>query len=111
MPSNYEEQIALQGTLISRPESPALEGAAANAIEEAFQELIERRYLYQKLTVDFGRIDAAVKQAVDEAMMRASTPSGRAVFIQFNTENVFSGCEPISRSPLATPPQLPSTPS
>jgi hypothetical protein len=36
MPSNYEEQIALQGTLISRPESPALEGAAANAIEEAF---------------------------------------------------------------------------
>jgi hypothetical protein len=79
MPSNYEEQIALQGTLISRPESPALEGAPAKAIEEAFQELIERRYLYQKLTVDLGRIDAAVKQAVDKAMMRASAPRAGAV--------------------------------
>lgn len=78
MPSDYEEQIALQGTLISRPESPALEGAAAKAIEEAFQELIERRYLYQKLTVDLGRTDAAVRQAVDEAMMRASTPGAGA---------------------------------
>jgi hypothetical protein len=58
MPSDYEEQIALQGTLISRPESPALEGAAAEAIEEAFRDLIERRYLYQKLTVDLGRVDA-----------------------------------------------------
>jgi hypothetical protein len=78
MPSDYEEQIALQGTLISRPESPALEGAAAEAIEEAFRELIERRYLYQKLTVDLGRVDAAVKQAVDEATMRASTPGAGA---------------------------------
>lgn len=78
MSSKYEEQIALQGTLISRPESPALEGAAADAIEEAFRELIERRYLYQKLTVDLGRVDAAVKQAIQEAMMRASTPGAGA---------------------------------
>jgi hypothetical protein len=48
MPFNYEEQIALQGMLISRPESPALEGAAAKAIEGACQELIERRYLIKK---------------------------------------------------------------
>jgi hypothetical protein len=40
MPFNFEEEIALQGAMISRPESPALEGAAAEAIEEAFRKLI-----------------------------------------------------------------------
>ena|SRR5271166_2901934 len=78
MPSNYEDQIALQGMLISRPESPALEGAAAKAIEDAFKELIERRYFYQKLPVNLEGMDAAVRQAVDAAMRRACTPGAGA---------------------------------
>lgn len=78
MSSNFEEEIALQGMMISRPESPALEGAAAKAIEEAFRELIERRYLYQKLTVDLAEVDAAVKKAIDEATKRAVTPGAGA---------------------------------
>lgn len=71
----YNELIALQGTLIARPESPALENAAAKAIEESFRELIERRYLYQKITVDWAVVDDAVKDAVHQAMMVAITPS------------------------------------
>jgi hypothetical protein len=74
MSSNYEDQLALQGMLMSRPESPALEDAAAKAIEEAFRELIERRYLYQKLTVDLSPIDEAVKEAIKNATVRAITP-------------------------------------
>src|SRR5260221_7636722 len=76
MPSEYEDQLILQeqGMLISRPESPALEGSAATAIAHAFRELIERRYLYQKITADFTPVDHAVKEAVKDATMRAITP-------------------------------------
>jgi hypothetical protein len=76
MPSEYEDQLALQKqhTLMSRPESPALEGSAATAIAQAFRDLIEHRYLYQKVTVDLTLIDNPVKQAVKEATARAITP-------------------------------------
>jgi len=78
MPSDYEDQLMLQGTVISRPESPALEGAAAKAIEDAFRELIERRYLYRKLIVDLRPVDEAVKEAIKDATIRASTPGAGA---------------------------------
>jgi hypothetical protein len=84
--SSSEENIALHGMMMSRPESPALEGAAAQAIEEAFRELIERRYLYQKITVDLAAMDVAVIEAIEKAIERAqieaSEPSlGRANFV------------------------------
>jgi hypothetical protein len=62
----------------SRPESPALEGAAAKAIEEAFRELIEHRYFYQKVTVDLAPVHVAVRKAIDEATKRAVTPGAGA---------------------------------
>jgi hypothetical protein len=34
--SDFSEQIGLQSSYMVRPESPALEGAAAQAIEQAF---------------------------------------------------------------------------
>lgn len=76
--ANYEEQIKLQHSYTSRPESPILEGGAAKAIEEAFRDLIEHRYLYQKVTVDLEIIDAPVAEAIKEAQIQASTaPIGR----------------------------------
>lgn len=57
-----------KGSYIVRPESPALEAAAASAIEQAFRELIERRYLYQKISLDFSGLNADVAAAVAEAL-------------------------------------------
>jgi len=37
----FEDQIALQGSFSSRPESPALEGAASKAVEEAQDARVE----------------------------------------------------------------------
>lgn len=73
MASEHHE-LAQSGILVGRPESPALEAAAAEAIEAAFRELIEKQYLYQKVALDFRGIDEAVRQSVKQAAMRASTP-------------------------------------
>jgi hypothetical protein len=72
--SDFDEQMGLQGSYTGRPESPYLEGAAAKSIEEALRALIETKYLYQKFDVDLARVDAAVKQAVHAAGLRAATP-------------------------------------
>ena len=62
----YQEQIALNGTRPGRPESPALEGAASKAIEDAFRELIENSYFYQKITVDLTDMDEAIKHSIEQ---------------------------------------------
>lgn len=64
-----------QGSYISRNESPDLEAAASSAIEEAFRDLIERRHLYQKITLDFAGVDIAIKRAVEKAKERAGQPT------------------------------------
>jgi hypothetical protein len=56
----------------------AFEGATARAIEGAFRELIEHRYLYQKLIVDLRPVDEAVKEAIKDATIRAITPGAAA---------------------------------
>ena len=79
---DFEEQIRLNDVHHARAESPALEGAAARAIEDAFRTLVESRYFYQKVTVDLSGVDAAVKKSVDEAQVKATTPGagvGRAI--------------------------------
>ena len=80
MPPNFNEQIGLQRSYTSRRESPLLEGAAARAIEDAFRELLEARYLYQKVTVDLDSVEEAVKPLVTpppEELSR-SVPNGTA---------------------------------
>src|SRR4051812_13940889 len=67
MLEDYSEQIALNGTRLSRPESPALEGAASKAIEDTFRELIEKSYFYQKVTIDLRDMDAAVTESIKQA--------------------------------------------
>ena len=64
MPPNLEEQIALQRSYMSRRESPLLEAAAAKAIENAMRELIETRYLYQKVTVDLNPVEELLKPQI-----------------------------------------------
>ena len=76
MLGEYEEQIALKGTRLGRPESPALEGAASKAIEDAFRELIEKRYFYQKIAVDLEDMDAAIKAAIVLARIQAGRSIG-----------------------------------
>jgi hypothetical protein len=55
-----------------------LEGDAARAIEGAFRELIEHRYLCQKLIADLRPVDEAVKEAIKDATIRAITPGAAA---------------------------------
>ena len=76
MLDDYAEQIALNGTRLGRPESPALEGAASKAIENAFRELIEHRYFYQKVTVDLTDMDAAIKESVKQAKIELARSIG-----------------------------------
>ena len=73
MPSDYNDQEGLNGTRLSRPESPAAESAAAEAISQGFRQLIEKHYLYQKVTVDFSSMDAAVTEAIARASEQART--------------------------------------
>ena len=61
MPTDLDEQIALQRSYRSRRESPLLEAAAAKAIESGLRELIETRYLYQKMTVNLNPVDELLK--------------------------------------------------
>src|SRR5438270_13498249 len=77
MLDDYAEQIALNGTRLGRPESPALEGAASKAIENVFRELIEHRYFYQKVTVALTDMDAAIKQSVKQAQIELARRIGR----------------------------------
>jgi hypothetical protein len=72
MLDDYAEQIALNGTRLGRPESPGLEGAASKAVENAFRELIEDRYFYQKVTVDLTDMDAAIKKSVQQTEIELS---------------------------------------
>lgn len=76
MLDEYEEQIALNGTRLGRPESPALEGAASKAIENAFRELIEKSYFYQKVALDLDDMDAAIKAAIKLARIQAAGSIG-----------------------------------
>ena len=64
MPQNLNEQLGLQRSYTSRRESPLLEAAAAKAIEDAFRELLEVRYLYQKATVNLDSVEEAIKPLV-----------------------------------------------
>lgn len=64
-----------QGSYIGRNESPALESAASSAIEGAFRDLIERRHLYQKISLNFAGVDIAIKKAVEKAALRAAEPT------------------------------------
>ncbi len=59
-----------------RPESPALEGAASKAIEDAFRELIEKSYFYQKVTVDLTDMDEAIKQSIEQEKIERSRSIG-----------------------------------
>jgi hypothetical protein len=68
----YSEQIAINGTHPSRAESPVLEGSAAKAIEDAFRDLIQSRYLYQKIEVDLSEMDAAITATVASIKERIS---------------------------------------
>ena len=68
------EKLAQSGILIGQPESPALEAAAGEAIEGAFRELIEKRYLYQKVGLDYRGVDEAIRQSIKrEEAIRATT--------------------------------------
>jgi hypothetical protein len=60
MPSDFEEQLGLQSSYLERPVSPSLEASGATAIATAFRELIETKYLYQKVTVDFSGVGSSV---------------------------------------------------
>jgi hypothetical protein len=72
----YQEQIALNGTRLGRSESPALEGAASKAIEDAFRELIEKSYFYQKVTVDLTDMDEAIKQSIEQEKIERNRSIG-----------------------------------
>jgi len=74
--ANEHKDLAQSGMLISRPESPALEAAAAEAIESAFRELIENRYLYQKIGLDYQGIDQAIRQSVKRRELQIWTSIG-----------------------------------
>lgn len=76
MLDDYAEQIELNGTRLGRDESPALEGAASKAIENAFRDLIEKRYFYQKVAVDLNDMDAAVTDSIKQAQIRWSQSLG-----------------------------------
>lgn len=52
--------------MLGRPQSPSLETAARRAIEVALKNLIERHYLYQKVTVDLSEMERAVKEALKD---------------------------------------------
>jgi hypothetical protein len=82
--SDLAEHIGLQGTYVSRPESPTLEGAAAEANEQAFRDLIENRYLYQKVRLDLRVMEKAVATAVEAAAIRrdGSADSGQSLPVE-----------------------------
>lgn len=89
--SDLSEHINLQGSHRVRPESPTLEGAAAQAIEQAFRDLIETRYLYQKVSLDLRAMEAAVTSAVEDAAVRRAG---------------YTGSEPVPDVEPATPARL-----
>jgi hypothetical protein len=93
MPEDYAEQIALNGTRPGRPESPALKGSASKAIENAFRELIERSYFYQKVTVDLTDMDTAIKESINHETIKIS-------------ESLFDPRRPPSFPTPATPQRL-----
>jgi len=62
-----------KGTIVSRDESPALEANAAAAIEAAIRDLIEHRFLYQKIGLDYAATDAAITAAIETAKKQAAT--------------------------------------
>src|SRR4030095_10790952 len=68
MPSEFEEQSAIQRNYLGRPESPLLEAWAAIQIASAFRTLIEERYFYQKTEVDFPAIVPRVRDAFNEQL-------------------------------------------
>lgn len=74
--SDLREHIGLQGSYVGRAESPTLEGAAAQAIEQAFRDLIENRYLYQKVRLDLRAMETAVTSAVETAAARRAGHTG-----------------------------------
>lgn len=71
MSLDLEEQIALQRSYHVRRESPLLEAASAKAIENGLRELIETRYLYQKVTVDLNPVEKVMKPHIEQAPIRA----------------------------------------
>lgn len=66
-----EEYHEIVGTYVGRPESPHLEIAAGKAIEQAFRDLIETRYFYQKTTLSYTALDEVVTRGVEAAIQYA----------------------------------------
>ncbi len=60
MPAVDDDEIKIQHALPGRPQSPALERTARLAVEAAFDELISRKLLYQKVTIDLSGLSQAI---------------------------------------------------
>src|SRR5438552_6271635 len=60
MPAIDNDEIKIQHALPGRPQSPALERTARLAVEAAFGELISRKLLYQKVTIDLSGLSQAI---------------------------------------------------
>jgi hypothetical protein len=55
-----DDEIKIQHALPGRPQSPALERTARLAIEAALGELVSRKLLYQKVTIDLSGLAQAI---------------------------------------------------
>lgn len=76
MSYDYDDEVAkVTGAMPARPESPALEIEGGRAIEKAFRELIQTKYLYQKQEVDLASLRAPVENSVNAALGCWVTPS------------------------------------
>lgn len=58
-----DDELKIQHGLPVRPQSPALERIARLAIEVALGELISRKLLYQKVTIDLAELSKAIGSA------------------------------------------------
>ena len=75
MSYDYNDEVAkITGAMPARPESPALEIEGGRAIEKAFRELIQTKYLYQKQEVDLAPLRAPVENSVNTALGYWVTP-------------------------------------
>lgn len=72
---SYEDEVAkICGVMAGRPETPVVEIEAGRAIERAFRELIQNKYLYQKQEVDLKPMLEPVKEAIEQALIHYCTP-------------------------------------
>lgn len=70
-----DELRQVTGVTKARHETPTLEYKAGRAIEKAFRELIQNKYLYQNQTVDLEPMLEPLKKAIHQAMRSYCTPN------------------------------------